>query len=161
MKNLSRLVCRNFRLCCLIFILFFAAVEINAQVKNIPAASSYTRDEIQGVYGGLSYGLSIQQTTSEIYVAAIPYVGGFYSAAHRPANGTWKSNDMGKSWHKIGPGGSNVKVSQTDPKVIYSNDRYAIYKTSDGGRSWDTLNNKMWAVGYKGLDVFAKDGNII
>ena len=161
MKNLQLLVYRNFRLCCIVFILFFVIVKVNAQVKNVPAASSYVPAQLQGVYGGLSYGLSVQQATSEIYVAAIPYVGGFYTAAHRPANGTWKSSDMGKSWHRVGPGGSNVKVSQTDPKVIYSNDRYAIYKTTNGGKTWDTLNNKMWAVGYKGLDVFAKDGNII
>lgn len=48
----------------LFFILFFSLCGVLAQVNNIPAASSYVPTQIQGVYGGLSYGLSIQQNTS-------------------------------------------------------------------------------------------------
>lgn len=141
--------------------LLFMNVEANAQSKKIPPASSYVPTEIQGVYGGVTYGLSIQQKSSEVYVAAETMRGGFFGAAHDPNNGTWKSENNGKSWRKIGPGGSNVKVSQTNPKVIYSNDRFGLYKTEDGGKTWDTINKKMWAIGYKGLDVFSKDGNIL
>jgi len=136
-------------------------ITADAQSKNIPRASAYIATEIQSVKGGLTYGLSVQQNTSEVYAAAETMRGGFFGAAHDPNNGTWKSDDLGKTWRRIGPGGNNVKVSQTDPNVIYSNDRFGIYKTTDRGKTWTTINNKMWAVGYKGLDVFAKDGNII
>jgi photosystem II stability/assembly factor-like uncharacterized protein len=142
-------------------IFFLSSLSTFGQTKSIPPASAYIPTEIQSVRGGLTYGLCVQQNTSEIYAAAETMRGGFFGAAHDPNNGTWKSDDLGKSWHRIGPGGANVKVSQTDPKVIYSNDRFGIYKTTDGGKTWTTINNKMWAVGYKGLDVFAKDGNII
>lgn len=145
----------------LFFILFAAGLGSRGQVKRVPAAGDYLPTEIQGVYGGVTYGLSIQQQTSEIYTAAETMRGGFFGAAHDPNNGTWKSDNNGKSWHKIGPGGSNVRVSQTDPNVIYGNDRFGLYKTHDGGKTWDTLNKKMWAIGYKGLDVFKGDGNIV
>ncbi|HEX7904189.1 MAG TPA: right-handed parallel beta-helix repeat-containing protein [Chitinophagaceae bacterium] len=144
-----------------VIVFFVTNFHAVSQSKNVPPASSYIATEIQSVKGGLTYGLSIQQNTSEIYAAAETMRGGFFGAAHDPNNGTWKSDDMGKNWHRIGPGGGNVKVSQTDPNVIYSNDRYGIYKTIDGGKNWTTINDKMWAVGYKGLDVFAKDGNIV
>lgn len=163
MTNSIRFIINN-RFCSggmIAVLLFIFNPEINAQSKNIPGASTYVPTEIQGVYGGVTYGLSIQQKSSEVYVAAETMRGGFFGAAHDPNNGTWKSDDNGKAWRKIGPGGSNVKVSQTDPKVIYSNDRFGLYKTEDGGKTWDTINKKMWAIGYKGLDVFAKDGNII
>lgn len=142
-------------------ILIFSYSQLFGQYNKIPDRSLFIPTEIQGVRGGLTYGLSVQQTTSEIYVAAETMRGGFFGAAHDSNNGTWKSDDMGKSWRKIGPGGSNVKVSQTDPKVIYANDRFGIYKTSDGGKTWTTLNDRMWAVGYKGLDIYTKDDNII
>lgn len=141
--------------------IIFCCSQLFGQSIKIPDKSSFVPTEIQGVYGGLTYGLSIQQSTSEIYAAGETMRGGFFGAAHDHNNGTWKSDDMGKNWHKIGPGGSNVKVSQTNPKVIYANDRFGIYKTIDGGKNWTTIHDKMWAVGYKGLDVYAKDGDII
>jgi photosystem II stability/assembly factor-like uncharacterized protein len=160
--NLFRFsVYARFCMCFTVYILFIFRLQTDAQSKKVPAVSAFIPTEVQGVYGGVTYGLSVQQGTSEVYAAAETMRGGFFGAAHDPNNGTWKSDNMGKSWHRIGPGGSNVKVSQTDPKVIYANDRFGLYKTSDGGKSWDTLNNKMWAIGYKGLDVFAGDGNII
>ena len=78
--------------------LLFMNADANAQSKNIPPASSYVPTEIQGVYGGVTYGLSIQQKSSEVYVAAETMRGGFFGAAHDPNNGTWKSENNGKSW---------------------------------------------------------------
>jgi photosystem II stability/assembly factor-like uncharacterized protein len=160
--NTIRSYCiRQLLLPVVVLVLFTYAQPACAQTKGIPLASAYVPTEIQGVYGGITYGLSVQQKTSEVYAAAETMRGGFFGAAHDPNNGTWKSSDMGKSWHRIGPGGANVKVSQVHPNIIYSNDRFGIYKTTNAGKTWTTVHNKMWAVGYKGLDVFAGDDNIV
>ncbi len=135
----------------------------NAQsTSKIPAVSTYVPTEVQNVYGGVTYGLNVHQKTGQIFAAAETMRGAFFGAAHDPNNGTWTSSDNGKNWRYIGPGGTNVKVSQQDPNVIYSNcNRYGMYKTINGGKTWDTLFVKPWAVNYKGMDVFAGDHNIV
>ena len=129
--------------------------------EELPAAGDYVPTEMQGVYGGLCYGVYIQQDTSEVYVAAETMRSGFFGAAHDPNNGTWRTTDMGKSWQKIGPGGRNVKVSQQDPNIIYCNGGGGTYKSTDHGKTWNTILPREKGLGYRGLDIFVKDHNIV
>lgn len=123
--------------------------------------SDYAVTPVEGVRGAIAYGVCVQQTTHEVYVASETMRSGLWGAMHNPSSGTWKSADGGKSWKRVGPGGRNVKVSAADPKVIYANDRFGTYRTSDGGANWKTILPPEHALGYKGLDIFAGDHNIV
>jgi photosystem II stability/assembly factor-like uncharacterized protein len=56
----------------------------------------------------------------------------------------WRSTDSGGSWHPTGaPDSSSVNCLAADPNhasVVYAGTGKALYKSSDGGSSWTSLN---------------------
>lgn len=126
-----------------------------------PAVDEYERTEIQGVRGGLVYGVVVHPATHAIYVASETMRGGFWGLAHDPNNGTWLSDDDGASWRRIGPGGRNVRVDPADPNIVYANDRYGLYATRDGGKTWRTILPAEHQIGYRGLDLAAADPRVL
>ncbi len=143
----------------LVAAMLLSAVPVSGQAP--PDAKSYVRTQIEAVRGGLVYGMVVHPKTHAVYLASETMRGGFWGAAHDPNNGTWMSNDDGRSWRRIGPGGRNVKVSADDPNIIYANDRYGLYKTTDGGTSWTTILPPEHALGYRGLDICATNHNVV
>lgn len=139
-------------------IMFFTGARMPAAV---PPVGDYVSTQIESVRGGLIYGMDVQQKTHEVYAASETMRGGFFGVSHDPNNGTWKTDDLGKSWKRIGPGGRNVKVSASNPQVVYANDRYGLYKTTDGGKNWTTILPPEFAIGYHGLDISPMDDNVV
>lgn len=125
-----------------------------------PPVSDYEFTRIKAIEGGLCYGVFVNQKTHEVYVAAETMRGSFFGATHNPANGTWKTSDDGKTWTRIGPGGRNVKVSGSDPNVIYANEGKTLYRTDDGGANWRPILTGV-GLGYRGLDICPSNHDIV
>ncbi len=69
-------------------------------------------------------------------------------------NGVHKSTDGGKTWQHVGLDGTDhigrIVIHPEDPNIAYvaalgalysSNDRRGLYKTTDGGESWQRIHN--------------------
>lgn len=74
--------------------------------------------------------------------------------------GIWQSLDSGESWAQFNtssqPGLINVETLAVDPRttdVIYAGTWYLPYKTSDGGRTWQSIKNGI----IDDSDIFAID----
>jgi len=70
----------------------------------------------------------------------------------QPGNGVWKTVDAGKTWSKVGLADvqnfSRVRIHPTDCDTVYvggfgqygvPNEDRGVFKTSDGGESWDKV----------------------
>ncbi len=66
--------------------------------------------------------------------------------------GVYKSTDAGESWHFMGLGGTNtiprIVIHPTNPDIVYvaasgnewtNNEDRGLYRSTDGGRSWDKI----------------------
>jgi photosystem II stability/assembly factor-like uncharacterized protein len=69
-----------------------------------------------------------------------------------PGGGMWKSTDAGKTWTKIGLEDSQhiarIRVHPNNPDLVYvaamghafgSNDMRGVYRSKDGGKTWDRI----------------------
>ena len=113
-----------------------------------------------------------------IYVAAMGHLHG-----PNPERGVFRTTDGGQSWEKVlyfsdRVGVIDLAMAPGQPQVLYAatyeKERYAwhyevggpgsgIYKTTDGGDSWDPLGGGLpeGYIGRIGLDVFRGDPNIL
>ncbi len=113
-----------------------------------------------------------------VYVAALGHLWGA-----NPERGVYKTTDGGKTWAKIlyvddHTGASQIIMDPQDPQTLiaamYQRQRTAwgyngggpgsaMYRTNDGGRTWQKLTKGLPAgpLGRIGLDVYRRDGRII
>ncbi len=75
-----------------------------------------------------------------------------------PSGGIFKTTDGGENWKKLGPetglpnpqdsliGRIGISISKSEPQTLYATYNngskiYALYKTIDGGKNWEEVNN--------------------
>lgn len=89
-------------------------------------------------------------------------------------NGVYKSSDGGKSWRHVGLDGSDhigrVLVHPTNPDLVYvaalgalysSNDTRGLFRSSDGGQTWQRIHHLGSEVGIVDLAMHPGDPNIL
>jgi photosystem II stability/assembly factor-like uncharacterized protein len=113
-----------------------------------------------------------------VYVAAM---GGLWGP--NPERGVFKTTDGGESWEQVlsvdeNTGAIDLVMDPGDPNTIfaamYQRQRTAwgyngggpgsgIYRTFDGGRTWEKLENGLpdSQMGRIGLDIYRRDGNLV
>ena len=113
-----------------------------------------------------------------VYVAAM---GHLYS--HNPERGVYKTTDGGRTWEKVlfineRVGVIDLAMNRDDPEVIYAaayeKERFpwhfeaggpesAIYKTTNGGRSWERLGGGLptGKIGRIGLDIYRSNPDVV
>lgn len=113
-----------------------------------------------------------------VYVAALGHLFG-----PNPERGLFKTTDGGKTWSKIlyindKVGVVDVVMNRENPNILYAATyekyRYpwtfeeggpesAIYKTTDGGKTWKRLTNGLPSgrIGRIGLDIYRRNPNIL
>lgn len=116
--------------------------------------------------------------TNEIYVGVLGALWG--DSEHR---GVYKTTDGGQSWEKIfyineGTGVSDLVMDPTNPNVLYASmwefrrtawsfnsggDKSALYKSTDGGKSWNKIHNGFpkGKLGRIGFAVAPSDAKIL
>ena len=88
-----------------------------------------------------------------------------------PGDGVWKSTDAGDTWSRIGLEDSQhisrIRVHPKNPDLAYAavmghlfgpNEERGVYRTSDGGRSWDRILYVSGEVGAVALALEVQKG---
>jgi photosystem II stability/assembly factor-like uncharacterized protein len=83
-----------------------------------------------------------------------------------PGNGMWRSLDAGETWQKIGLEDSQhisrIRIHPRNPEVAYAavmghlfgpNEQRGVYRTTDGGKSWEKLLHVSDDVGAVDLEM--------
>jgi photosystem II stability/assembly factor-like uncharacterized protein len=116
--------------------------------------------------------------SNEVYVAVL---GALWSDSD--ARGVYKSNDAGNTWNKIlyidkTTGCADLAMDPNNPNVLYASmwefrrtgwsfnsggDKSALYKSTDGGKSWNKIHNGFpeGKLGRLGITVAPSDSNIL
>jgi photosystem II stability/assembly factor-like uncharacterized protein len=107
----------------------------------------------------------------------IVYVGTGEGNAYQhttPGDGVWKSIDGGDTWTKIGLANTKhiarIVIDPTNPDIVYvaargdiygTNPDRGIFRTKDGGRTWERVLYKSDKAGAIGLSMDAANSNIL
>ncbi len=116
--------------------------------------------------------------SNEVYVAVL---GALWSDSDE--RGVYKSNDAGKTWNKIlyvdqTTGCADLAMNPNNPNVLYASmwefrrtgwsfnsggDKSALYKSTNGGKSWNKIHNGFpeGKLGRLGIAVAPSDSNIL
>jgi len=107
----------------------------------------------------------------------IVYVGTGEGNAYQhttPGDGVWKSTDRGDTWTNVGLGRARhiarLLIHPTNPDIVYvaargdiygTNPDRGIFRTNDGGKTWDRVLFKSDKAGAIGLSMDATNPNIL
>lgn len=115
--------------------------------------------------------------SNTVYVAALGRLWG-----ENPERGVFKSSDGGRTWAHVlkidaRTGAVDLVMDPSNPRTLYAamyarrrtpwsyagvSETGGIYKTTDGGRSWNELTNGLpKRMGRIGLDVFVKNPRVV
>lgn len=83
-------------------------------------------------------GLSVVARRPDTVYAAVG-AGGGYGSRETPVQGVFRTTDAGETWRRVGLAGTAVKavaVEQQRPWVAYASAERSVFKSHDGGRTW-------------------------
>ncbi|HEY1251973.1 MAG TPA: hypothetical protein VGH97_12345 [Thermoanaerobaculia bacterium] len=92
-----------------------------------------------GPSGGEVNGIAVDPADSRVEYATMG--NGYTNDEHR-IGGIFKTVDGGSSWREVGPPEESfftVAVAHSDPHVVYASSYAALWRSTDGGRSWTTV----------------------
>jgi len=108
---------------------------------------------------------------------SVVYVGSGEGNAYQhttPGDGVWKSTDAGETWTNVGLANTRhiarLLVHPTNPDIVYvaargdiygANPDRGIFRTKDGGRTWDRVLFKSDTAGAIGLSMDPDNPNVL
>jgi hypothetical protein len=150
------------------------ALSVRPDSTNILYAATGNGDLSKSTDGGTSWRIVLSISTAEIPDIVINPVNPMvaYGAGFSGGNtdwGVWKTTDGGEVWSKTSLQGISVwslAIDHNHPNTVYagafSDPRPAVFKTSDGGTTWDTLRAGYPAGGDSwSLKVHPLDPNVL
>ncbi len=118
------------------------------------------RNVSDGYFGGSIGAVAVSEWDPNVV-----YVGGGEKTVRgnvSPGDGMWKSTDAGETWTRIGLNDSQhisrIRIHPKDPDLVYAavmghlfgpNEERGVYRSSDGGRTWQRIlyvNDEVGAV---------------
>lgn len=120
--------------------------------------------------GGKSWELRHQGiiATNINLLAVDPKEAGTVYAAASNGEGTFRTDDYGETWTRLNAGGivhafgDELQVDPSDPdRVWFISDVPFIHRSSDGGKSWDVLNDAYQGEKFNFNSIYARSESVV
>ena len=97
-----------------------------------------------GVFKSTDAGGSWRSSLTNAYIKRIVVCAPNPNTVYAGGGDSYKSTDGGLSWTRIGFGGGSFAVDPTDPNIVYAGVFETVFKSTDGGSTWNVGNTHLF-----------------